>query len=126
MPEYELKFTDENKETEEESRQRTLEELNAFAATMDGRPLAVVTLDEEQSALWDQDGDIDYQDAFGRQIIAQVSDGETETLVIRNCHGLPVALAVMDEEAGWQGIGIDERLRFEIATMLQNDETELE
>ena len=126
MPEYELKFTDENEETEEESRQRTLDELNAFAATMDGRPLAVVTLDEEQSALWDQDGDIDYQDAFGRQIIAQVSDGETETLVIRNCHGLPVALAAVDESSGWQGIGIDERLRFEIATMLQNDETELE
>jgi len=126
MPEYELKFTEENEETEEESRQRTLDELNAFAATMDGRPLAVVTLDQEQSALWDQDGDIDYQDAFGRQIIAQVSDGETETLVIRNCHGLPVALAALDESAGWQGIGIDERLRFEIATMLQNDETELE
>lgn len=126
MSEYELKFTDENQETEDESRRRTLDELNAFAAAMDGRPLAVVTLNEEQSALWDQDGDIDYQDAFGRQIVAQVSDGETETLVIRNCHGLPVALAAVDDNAGWQGIGIDERLRFEIATMLQNDETELE
>lgn len=125
MPEYQLKFT-ENEETEDESRQRTLDELHAFVATMDDRPLAVVTLDGEQSALWDQDGDIDYQDAFGRQIVDQVSDGITETLVIRNCHGLPVALAAVDDSAGWQGIGIDERLRFEIATMLQNDETELE
>lgn len=125
MPEYQLKFT-EDEDVEEETRQHTLEELHAFVATMDNRPLAVVTLDEEQSALWDQDGDIDYQDAFGRQIVAQVSDGITETLVIRNCRGLPVALAAIDEQAGWQGLGIDERLRFEIATMLQNDETELE
>jgi len=125
MPEYELKFTD-DEDVEEESRQRTLDELHTFVATMDNRPLAVVTLDKEQSALWDQDGDIDYQDAFGRQIVEQVSDGITETLVIRNCDGLPVALAAVDEQAGWQGLGIDERLRFEIATMLQNDETELE
>jgi len=125
MPEYQLQFTEDD-DVEEESRQRTLDELHAFVATMDDRPLAVVTLDKEQSALWDQDGDIDYQDAFGRQIVEQVSDGVTETLVIRNCDGLPVALAAVDEQAGWQGIGIDERLRFEIATMLQNDETELE
>jgi len=125
MPEYELKFTD-DEDVEAESRQRTLDELQAFVATMDNRPLAVVTLDKEQSALWDQDGDIDYQDAFGRQIVEQVSDGITETLVIRNCDGLPVALAAVDEQAGWQGLGIDERLRFEIATMLQNDETELD
>jgi len=125
MPEYELKLTD-DEDAEAESRQRTLDELHAFVATMDNRPLAVVTLDKEQSALWDQDGDIDYQDAFGRQIVEQVSDGITETLVIRNCDGLPVALAAVDEQAGWQGLGIDERLRFEIATMLQNDETELD
>jgi hypothetical protein len=125
MPEYQLKFT-EDEETEEESRQRTLDELHAFIATMDDRPLAVVTLDKEQSALWDRDGDVDYQDAFGRQIVEQVSDGVTETLVIRNCDGLPVALAAVDDNVGWQGIGIDERLRFGIATMLQNDETELD
>jgi hypothetical protein len=125
MPEYQLKFT-EDEESEEESRQRTLDELHAFIATMDDRPLAVVTLDKEQSALWDRDGDVDYQDAFGRQIVEQVSDGITETLVIRNCDGLPVALAAVDDNVGWQGIGIDERLRFGIATMLQNDETELD
>lgn len=125
MPEYQLKFTEEE-DIEEESRRRTLDELHAFIATMDDRPLAVVTLDTEQSMLWDQNGEIDYQDAFGRQIIGQISDGETETLVIRNCDGLPVALAALDEAGGWQGLGIDARLRFEIATMLQNDETELE
>ncbi|MEN8214332.1 MAG: hypothetical protein ABFR19_08210 [Pseudomonadota bacterium] len=124
MPEYQLKFTEE--EDEDESRQRTLDELHAFIATMDGRTLAVVTLDKQQSALWDQDGDIDYQDAYGRQIIEQISDGETETLVIRNCDGLPVALAALNDSSGWQGIGIDERLRFEIAIAMQNDETEFE
>ena len=125
MPEYQLKFS-EDADIEEETRERTLDELRAFITAMDGRTLAVVTLDEEQSALWDRDGDIDYQDAYGRQIVEQVSDGETETLVIRNCDGLPVALAALDGSAGWQGLGVDERLRFEIATMMQNDETEFD
>ncbi|HBH35146.1 MAG TPA: hypothetical protein DDW45_01690 [Gammaproteobacteria bacterium] len=124
MPEYQLKFTEE--EDDDESRQRTLDELHAFIATMDGRPLAVVTLDKQQSAQWDEDGDIDYQDAYGRQIIEQISDSDTETLVIRNCDGLPVALAALNGSSGWQGIGIDERLRFEIAITMQNDETEFE
>ena len=124
MPKYELKFTEE--QDEEEARQRTLHALQDFIATMDGRPLAVVTLDEEQSKLWDQEGEIDYQDEYGRQIVEQVHDGITETLVIRNSEGLPVALAAIHEDTGWQGIGIDKRLRFEIATAMQNDETELE
>jgi hypothetical protein len=123
MPEYQLKFSDDE---DAEARQRTLDELSAFVAAMDGRPLAIVTLSAEQSALWDQEGDVDYQDAYGRQIVDQVGDGETETLVIRNSEGLPVALAAKEEGAGWQGIGVDKRLRFEIAAMLLNDETELE
>jgi len=123
MPEYKLKFTEERKE-ENESRQRTLDELHSFITAMDGRPLAVVTLDKQQSALWDQDGDIDYQDAYGRQIVDQVNDGVTETLVIRSYDGLPVALAALDEGAGWQGIGIDQRLRLQIATAMQNNETD--
>jgi len=123
MPEYQLKFTDETTE-EEESRQRTLDELHTFIATMDGRPLAVVTLDKEQSELWDQDGDIDYQDAYGCQIVRQIDDSITETLVIRNYQGLPVALAAQGENCGWQGLGIDKRLRVEIATIMQNDEME--
>ncbi|MCU7947169.1 MAG: hypothetical protein KZQ72_11095 [Candidatus Thiodiazotropha sp. (ex Cardiolucina cf. quadrata)] len=125
MSEYRLKFT-EGTDQEDESRQRTLDELNDFIKTMDGRPLAIVTLDKEQSILWDQEGEIDYQDAYGQQIIEQVTDGITETLVIRSCEGLPVALAAQNEETGWQGIGIDKRLRFEIATALQNDEGEFE
>lgn len=125
MSEYQLKFTEET-EADDESRQRTLNELHAFITTMDARPLAVVTLDKEQSLLWDQDGDIDYQDEYGRQIVEQISDGTTETLVIRNIEGLPVALAALDGNNGWQGIGIDKRLRFEVATAMQNDETEFE
>lgn len=125
MPEYQLKFT-EGEEDDAAGRQRTLDELTAFVATMDGRPLAVVTLNEEQSAQWDLEGDVDYQDAYGRQIVEQVSDGVTETLVIRNCAGLPVALGALHEGGSWRGIGIDTRLRFEIAIMLQNDESELE
>ncbi|MES9901264.1 MAG: hypothetical protein ABW168_01115 [Sedimenticola sp.] len=122
MSEYKLNLTDEVEE--DASRQRTIDELHAFISTMDDRPLAVVTLDEEQSVQWDEEGDIDYQDEYGRQIVSQVSDGTTETLVIRNFEGLPVALAALDGNDGWQGLGIDKRLRFEIATMLQNDETE--
>lgn len=123
MPEYKLKLSENDFE---ESRQRTFEELLSFIDQMDGRPLAVVTLDQEQSALWDREIDVDYQDAFGRQIVEQVTDGTTETLVIRNVEGLPVALATLNRDAGWQGIGIDKRLRFEIAAMFQNDETEIE
>ncbi len=124
MAEYRLRL--DPQEEEDESRRRTLDEISAFAAKMDGRPLAVVTLDAEQSELWDQEGEIDYQDEFGREITRQVSDGVTETVVIRDVNGLPVALAALDEEAGWQGLGIDKRLRLEVATMLMIDEDELE
>ncbi len=124
MAEYRLTISEEHIE---DSRRYALEEIHGFIATMDGRPLAVVTLDEQQSVLWDEEGEIDYQDEFGRQIVSQVnSDGVTESLVIRNCEGLPVALASMSKDAGWQGIGIEKRLRFQIATMLQNDETVFE
>ncbi|HID47000.1 MAG TPA: hypothetical protein EYP34_14775 [Chromatiaceae bacterium] len=125
MPEYKLSFSEDIPD-EDESRQRTLDELSAFAATMNNRPLAIITLDQEQSRLWDEEGDIDYQQEFSQQIIAQIADGTTETLVIRNSEGLPVALGSITENDGWQGLGIDKRLRFEIATMLQNDETEFD
>ncbi|MEJ1298179.1 MAG: hypothetical protein RPU64_15790 [Candidatus Sedimenticola sp. (ex Thyasira tokunagai)] len=123
MPEYQLKFTDEAEE--DASRQRTLDELKAFISTMDDRPLAIVTLDEKQSMQWDEEGDIDYQDEYGRQIVDQVTDGTIETLVIRSYEGLPVALAALNGNNGWQGLGIDKRLRFEIATMMQFDATDL-
>ena len=124
MPEYQLKFTEDD--DDDDGRQRTLDELRAFVERMDGRPMAIVTLDKEQSARWDEKGDTDYQDAYGRQIVDQVSDGIVETLVVRNIEGLPVCVAAIDEATGWQGLGIDKRLRFEIATMMQNDETEFE
>lgn len=123
MPEYQLKFTEED--NLDDSRQQTLDELYEFISSMDGRPLAIVTLDKEQSSLWDQEGDIDYQDIYGHQIVEQITDNMTETLVIRNIEGLPVALAALKRETGWQGIGIDKRLRFEIATMMQNDDMEI-
>ncbi len=123
MPEYKLNLTEDDME---ESRQRTLNELFAFIEQMDDRPLAVVTLDQEQSALWDQEDGFDYQDIYGRQIINQITGDVTETLMICNLEGLPVALAMQNNENGWQGIGVDKRLRFEIATMFQNDETEFE
>ncbi|MES9833267.1 MAG: hypothetical protein ABW139_13610 [Candidatus Thiodiazotropha sp. DIVDIV] len=123
MAEYQLKLSEDDIE---DTRTQTMDEIFQFIKSMDGRPLAVITLDSEQSMLWDQEGEVDYQDNYGRQIIAQVSDGITETLVIRNIDGLPVALASLNNFEGWQGIGIDKRLRFEIASMLMNDETEFE
>ncbi|MEW8192045.1 MAG: hypothetical protein AB2766_22320 [Candidatus Thiodiazotropha endolucinida] len=123
MSEYLLKFTE---DPIEESRQRTIDEIHQFIKSMDGRPLAVVTLDNEQSNLWDSEGTIDYQDIYGRQIISQISDGSTETLLIRNNEGFPLALAALNSVDGWQGIGIEKRLRFEVARMFQNDETEFE
>jgi len=126
MPEYHLKFTDEA-ETEDESRERTLRELNALIAAMNGRPLAVVKLNEEQSEHWDQEGGIDYQDEYGRQIVQQVDDGETETLLIQSCDGMPLALAARDNQSGqWLGLGVDKRLRLEIATTLLNDDFEFD
>jgi len=121
MPEYKLKLTEDDID---DPRQRTLDELHAFIQQMDGKSLAVVTLDPEQSSLWDQEGDIDHQDIYGRQIINQIADDATETLMIRNSEGLPLALGMIHRDSGWQGISVDQRLRFEIATMFQNDETE--
>jgi len=122
MPEYELKFLDPNfvPPEEQEQRQRTLDELEAFIKAMQGRPLAVATLDELQSDQWDQTGgEVDYQDYYGQDIVNQVSeDQESETLVIANVWGLPVALAARDENGSWQGLGVDQRLREPVADIL--------
>ncbi len=123
MPEYRLKLTEEDID---DSRQSTLQELYGFIEKMNGRSLAVIDLDPLQSAQWDEEGDIDYQDEYGRQIVQQVNDGATETLVIRNSDGLPVALGALDPATGWQGLGIDKRLRPEIAALLQNDAADFE
>jgi hypothetical protein len=128
MPEYKLKFTEEN-ESPDEGRQETLNELQAFMHDMEGRAMAVITLDPEQSANWDTEGDIDYPQEYGQQIIWQLSadpEEEAETLVIRNHDELPVALGVVDHEGKWQGIGIDKRLRQEISDMMELDNDDLE
>ena len=123
MAEYRLRITEEEVD---DSRERTLEELYGFIREMDGRPLAVVTLDREQSLRWDEEGETDYQDAYGRRIVRQVADGITETLLIRDSDGLPLALAAVDPVGGWRGLGIDKRLRGEIAVALRNDEAEFD
>ncbi|VAX06722.1 hypothetical protein MNBD_GAMMA26-472 [hydrothermal vent metagenome] len=123
MPEYELKFTEDGETSTEEAaeRKKTLDELAAFIHEMKERPLAGVSLNEEQSTQWDEKGgEFDYQDHYGREIVGEVSaDGETEALVIHNAKGLPVAMAAKGKDGGWQGIGVDERLREAIAGMLQ-------
>ena len=110
---------------EDDTRQKTLDEIGAFIKSMYGRALAVVTLDTEQSLQWDQDGGFDYQDYYGQQIIDQIADGETETLVIRNAQGLPVALARREPDAKWRGLGIEKRLRQNFVDVLQISEQDL-
>ena len=68
MGEYELKFLDPNfvSGEEQEQRRRTIDELSAFVHSMQGRPLAVITLDELQSDQWDQTEGFDYQGHYGQ------------------------------------------------------------
>jgi hypothetical protein len=113
-------------ESDDASRQKTLDELTGFAHQMDKNSLTVVTLDEEQSANWDQEGGFDYQDYYGQEIISQNAGEENDSLVIRNAEYLPVALAMRFESAGWRGIGVDVRLRKEVEAILQIDESALE
>lgn len=111
--EYQMKFMDPEfaSKDEEQQRRQTIDELTDIIHSMKDRPMAVVSLDELQSDQWDQQGDSDYQDYYGQEIINQVADGETETLVITNVWGLPVALAVRSDDGQWQGLGVDPRLR---------------
>ncbi len=132
MSEYKLKFTE---EANDDSRQETLDELINFMRDMEGLTMSVVTLDAEQSTNWDKDaeGEFDYQDYYGKQIIQQIQeyDTEAECIVIRNRDHLPVAMAsdgskTSNDNTGWQGIGIDKRLRAEIAGMIGLDDYQLE
>ncbi len=113
MSEYDIKFSDISSLSErfEKQRQQTVDELNSFIAAMKDRHLVVVTLDELQSDHWDHEGETDYQDLYGQQVIRQVSDGDTEAVVITNIWGLPVALAKRDDDDGWQGISVVPPLR---------------
>ncbi len=129
MAEYKLKFTEEAQESD--GRQETLDELINFMKAMEDLTMTVVTLDDEQSENWDKDGesDPDYQDYYGKEIIQQIQthDPNAHCVVIRNTQQLPVAMAARDpENLGWQGIGIDKRLRNEIRDMIGLDDYELE
>lgn len=122
MAKYQLNLS----ESDDESRQKTLDELTGFVRQMNTDALTVITLDEEQSTNWDQEGGFDYQDYYGQQIINQSANEENDSLVIRNAQRLPVALAMRFQNAGWQGIGVDIRLRKEIEVLLHINEAELE
>jgi hypothetical protein len=122
MAKYQLNLS----ESDDESRQKTLDELTGFVRQMNTDALTVITLDEEQSTNWDQEGGFDYQDFYGQEIIGQLAGEENDSLVIRNIQRLPVALAMRFENAGWRGIGVDVRLRKEVEGSLQINEEELE
>ncbi len=129
MAEYKLKFTEEAQESD--GRQETLDELINFMKAMEDLTMTVVTLDDEQSENWDKDGESnpDYQDYYGKEIIQQIQthDPDTHCVVIRNAQQQPVAMAAKHlETPGWQGIGIDKRLRTEIRNMIGLDDYELE
>ncbi len=129
MAEYKLRFTEETQESD--GRQETLAELINFMKAMEGLTMTVITLDDEQTENWDKDDkdDFDYQDYYGREIIQQIQtqDPDTRCVVIRNAQEQPVAMAAQyTEDPGWQGIGIDIRLRTEIRNMIGLDDYELE
>ncbi len=116
---------------EDDGRQETLDELISFMKDMEGLTMTVITLDNEQSINWDKDGDddFDYQDYYGKEIIQQIQqhDPDARCIVIRNAQQQPVAMAAKHpDEPGWQGIGIDSRLRTEIRNMIGLDEYELD
>jgi hypothetical protein len=113
MPSYKMNFLDPGvaSRDEEQQRRQTIDELTVLIHSMQDRSLAVVSLDELQSDRWDQEGDFDYQNHYGQEVIHQVADGETESLVVNNVWGLPVALSIRDDDGQWQGLGIDPRLR---------------
>ena len=121
MEDYRLKFIT----AEDDPRKKALNAISIFIASMYGRALAVITLDAAQSVQWDQTDDFDYQDYYGQQIIDQIANSETQTLVIRNAQGLPVALARRDHDSQWRGLGIEKRLRHQVMGMLQIPEQDL-
>lgn len=99
-------------------KEEILKELREFVIRMGNHEWAVVTLDDMQSVHWDEEGEIDYQDQYGGEIIRQVDDGNTYAVVIHNVWGLPVAMALKNEDGTWQGIGVVELLRESVAQML--------
>lgn len=99
-------------------KEEILDELREFVTSMGEYDWAVITLDDMQSVHWDEEGEIDYQDQYGNEIIKQVDDGKTRAIVIHNVWGLPVALALKNDDGTWQGIGVVKILRESVARML--------
>ena len=99
-------------------KQKVLDELRDFITLMGNHEWAILTLDDMQSVHWDEEGEIDYQDRYGDEIIKQADDGETKAIVIHNVWGLPVALALKNDDGAWQGIGVVNVLREDVAQML--------
>ncbi len=129
MAEYKLRFSEET--TENEGRRETLDELIDFMKEMEGLTMTVITLDDEQSENWDKDeqNDFDYQDYYGQEIIQQIQthDPDARCIVVRNAQKQPVAMATRyPEMPGWQGIGVEKRLRTDIRNMIGLDDYALE
>jgi len=99
-------------------KQKILDELRDFITLMGNHEWAILTLDDMQSVHWDDEGEIDYQDHYGSEIIKQVDDGKTNAVVIHNIWGLPVALALKNYDGTWQGIGVVKILRESVSQML--------
>jgi len=99
-------------------KQKILDELRDFVTLMGNHEWAIMTLDDMQSAHWDDEGEIDYQDQYGNEIIKQADDDETNAIVIHNIWGLPVALALKNDDGTWRGIGVVKILRESVAQML--------
>ncbi len=99
-------------------KQKILDELRDFVTLMGNHEWVISSLDDMQSVHWDEEGEIDYQDHYGSEIIKQADDGETNAIVIHNTWGLPVALALKNDDGTWQGIGVVKILRESVAQML--------
>ncbi len=103
-------------------KQKILDELRDFVTLMGNHEWAILTLDDMQSVHWDDEGEIDYQDHYGDEIIKQADDGETNAIVIHNVWGLPIALALKNADGTWQGMGVGEVLREPVARMLIDED----
>ncbi len=99
-------------------KQKILDELRDFVTLMGNHEWEIITLDDMQSVHWDDEGEIDYQDQYGNEIIKQADDDETNAIVIHNIWGLPVALALKNDDGTWRGIGVVKILRESVAQML--------
>ena len=99
-------------------KQKILDELRNFVTLMGNHEWVIFTLDDMQSVHWDDEGEIDYQDHYGEEITKQADASKANARVIHNVWGLPVALALKNDDGTWQGIGVVKLLRESVAQML--------